>query len=376
MLGRDSILWGRPSDPGDSPRRSILHCVRMLAPFQEALPECPYLPSDVAEGERQFYAFLHGVYDEMYGDPGFFLVPETEYDAYMASPARREWEEKHAGLSEEGHAPVDQKESRLRNQFQQAIRFYSAYLYELGMRGKVSEEGVLELTLSAWREARSAMEWPHLREGNEERFQRLQALGLGLSQGKGSVRVVNRDFPKMMFGLWVLCAAPKTPFHRTDYLRLDYAGALRGGPVLEDVFQALDPGRASLARQFHQVGEDAGLKGKIRPLREITSGSCWKVEYTWEGRAAAALYAEPGRLVLGIHLGPAERAMQQVEELRGMNPSLAQWLEAHLEKRWEPKPGGEALRVHVVDPAPQDVRQLRDLLQLPWKWNGEQEREV
>ena len=50
MLGRDSILWGRPSDPGDSPRRSILHCVRMLAPFQEALPECPYLPSDVAEG--------------------------------------------------------------------------------------------------------------------------------------------------------------------------------------------------------------------------------------------------------------------------------------------------------------------------------------
>ena len=320
MLGRESILWGRPSDPGDAPRRSILHCVRMLAPFQEALPESPYLASDVAEGERQFYAFLHGLYAEMYGDPGFFLVPETEYDAYMASPARKQWEEKHAQPVPGERVPVDQKESRLRNQFQQAIRFYAAYLYEVGMRGRFSQEGVLELPLSAWREARAAMEWPHLREGNEERFQRLRALGLGVTQGKGSVRVLNRDFPKMMFGLWALCAAPKTAYHRTNYLRLDYAGALRGqprpggrlpgaepraGPAGKAAAQGCGAGRLSgedpspagdHLGEFLEGGVLPGGKGGRRPLRRAGGAQLWA--------ALGGPPAGPGVLGAGREGGP------------------------------------------------------------------------
>lgn len=364
MLGRESILWGRPSDPGDAPRRSILHCVRMLAPFQEALPESPYLASDVAEGERQFYAFLHGLYAEMYGDPGFFLVPETEYDAYMASPARKQWEEKHAQPVPGERAPVDQKESRLRNQFQQAIRFYAAYLYEVGMRGRFSQEGVLELPLSAWREARAAMEWPHLREGNEERFQRLRALGLGVTQGKGSVRVLNRDFPKMMFGLWALCAAPKTAYHRTNYLRLDYAGALRGSPALEDVFRVLSPVRAQQARQLHKAAEQAGFRGKIRPLREITSGSFWKVEYSREGKVAAVLYAAPEGLNFGLHLGTPQRAQGFLERAGKGDPALEEWLRGRLQEQWEPKPGGPVLWAQAEEPSPQDTDALAALLGL------------
>lgn len=365
MLGRESFLLGRPSDPGDSPRRSILHCLRMLAPFQEALPESPYLSSDMAEGERQFYAFLHGIYDEMYGDPGFFLVPETEYDAYMASPARKEWEEKHGALpGEDGHVPSDQKECKLRNHFQQAIRFYAAYLYELGMRGNLSEEGVLELSISSWKEARGAMEWPHLREGNEERFQRLHVLGLGVSQGKGSVRVVNRDFPKMMFGLWALCAAPKTAYHRMNYLRLDYAGALRGSPVIEDVYRSLTPERAQIARQFHQMLEEREIRGKIKPLREITSGNQWKVEYQREGKAAATLYGDPDGLTLCLHCGSPEKGEALLARWKEQDPSLARWLECHMPQHRESRPGNPMCRIDLEEPTARDLERIHTLLTL------------
>ena len=259
---------------------------------------------------------------------------------------------------------MDQKESRLRNQFQQAIRFYAAYLYEVGMRGRFSQEGVLELPLSAWREARAAMEWPHLREGNEERFQRLRALGLGVTQGKGSVRVLNRDFPKMMFGLWALCAAPKTAYHRTNYLRLDYAGALRGSPALEDVFRVLSPVRAQQARQLHKAAEQAGFRGKIRPLREITSGSFWKVEYSREGKVAAVLYAAPEGLNFGLHLGAPQRAQGFLERAGKEAPALEEWLRGRLQEQWEPKPGGPVLWAQAEEPSPQDTDALAALLGL------------
>ena len=54
MSGREALLWGRPMPPkDDAPRRSILHCLRMLAPFREAIPACGHAGSDMAEGERQ-----------------------------------------------------------------------------------------------------------------------------------------------------------------------------------------------------------------------------------------------------------------------------------------------------------------------------------
>ena len=57
MPGREAVLWGRPIPPkNDALRRSILHCLRMLAPFCEAVPDDGHLASDMAEGERQFYA--------------------------------------------------------------------------------------------------------------------------------------------------------------------------------------------------------------------------------------------------------------------------------------------------------------------------------
>ena len=162
MPGREAVLWGRPIPPkDDAPRRSVLHCLRMLAPFHEAVPKDGHLESDMAEGERQFYAFIKGLYGEMYSDPAFFLIPKEE-------------------------------------PFKGDIQFYAAYLYELGIRAKSVEKGVLALSTAAWQEARGAMGRLGLKGDNGPRYERLKGLGIAewLEQKKksGAIRQVGFSY--------------------------------------------------------------------------------------------------------------------------------------------------------------------------------------
>lgn len=326
MTGRDSLLWGRPSSPPDAARRSILHCLRMLAPFREALPETGFPASDMAEGERQFYAFIKGLYGEMYGDPAFFLVPEREYDQYMEEAGA----EKQRTL--EPHK-VDQKECRLRNRFQQAIRFYAAYLYELGTRAERLENGVLFLGDAQWKAARKAVAWPHLRDGIGPRFRRLEALGLDEHPEPGGVYITNRDFPKMMYGLWALCTAPENRYRHMNYLRLDFAAALRSRPVVEDIFPTLSPERAAAVSALHNTLTDKGLKSSLKPLREITSGSRWKVEYRSGSKAAAGFYAGPDSLTFCLYFGNPQRISEISALLGERDPALREWLDVQFQER-------------------------------------------
>ena len=326
MTGRETLLWGRPSAPEDAPRRSVLHCIRMLAPFREALPELGFSTSDLAEGERQFYAFVKALYGEMYGDPAFFLIPEGEYDDYMGTAGERK-------KTAERRHETDQKECRLRNRFQQAIRFYTAYLYELGIRAESLENGVLTLSEASWREARKAVEWPHLRGGNEPRYQRLHALGLDERCEPGGVYITSREYPKMMYGLWALCAAPDNKYRYMDYLRLDYRAALRGGPEAAEIYATLSPERAAAVRTLHEAMAGLGMRVKIKPLREITSGSRWKVEYQEHGKCAAGFYAGPDSLTFCLYFGSAGRVTEISARLWEEKPALGAWLDSKFPER-------------------------------------------
>lgn len=337
MTGREAVLWGRPSAPADSPRRSILHCLRMLAPFRETAVKNGYDSADTAEGERQFYAFIKGLYGEMYGDPSFFLVPEKEYDEYLLRSGKPGWvgvaaEEAEGGHRDGGHKP-DQKECRLRNRFQQAIQFYAGYLYELGTRALGVENGVLVLNQAPWQAARAAMERPHLRSENDKRFERLEALGLEERREEGRVFVSSRDFPKMFYGLWALCGAPDNAYRHMDYLRLDYRSALRGGPLVEDVLGTMPPEHAAMAKALDEAAGEWGARTKIKPLREITSGNRWKVLYEEKGKSAAGFYAGPDTLKLCIHFGEAKNISAMSARLRDSDPALADWFDAKFPER-------------------------------------------
>lgn len=332
MAGREAILWGRPSAPQDAPRRSVLHCIRMLSPFREALPDMDFPASDMAEGQRQFYAFIKTLYGAMYGDPGFFLIPQQEYDDYVAT----------AGLgkktAERAHE-TDQKESRLRNRFQQAIRFYAAYLYQLCIKARALDNGVLVLEKSAWEQAREAMEWTHTRGENQARYKRLEALGLDERKEPGLVYVTSREFPKMMYGLWTLCRAKDNKYKYMNYLRLDYRSALEGGPGVGDIISCLSPERAATVAELDKAmrGLDTGgglkMKSYIKPLREITSGSRWKVEYRYGGKCVSGFYADPDSLVICLYFSTPDRVNQVSARLWRENPELAAWLDSKFVER-------------------------------------------
>lgn len=372
MPGREAVLWGRPTPPkDDAPRRSILHCLRMLAPFCEALPEGPHAPSDMAEGQRQFYAFIKGLYGEMYSDPAFFLIPQGEYDEYIQSrpPKADDGEE---------HDKPDQKESRLRGRFQQAIRFYAAYLYQLGTRAHSLEQGVLALTPAAWQEARQAMEWPHLWGENGPRFQRLQVLGLDERPEPKVVYVTCREFPKMLYGLWALCKAPKSSYHYMNYLRADYRSALRGAPAAGDIFATLTPDAAQSARALHSAMVNRGMKLYIKPLREITWGSYWKGEYRKDGKSAAGFYADPDAFTLCLPFGTPEKIAQVSAALHRQQPALGAWFDSKFPERKCTCPHncraqlgdgprricGMACRAEITNPSGKDLQAALAILEL------------
>lgn len=370
MPGREAVLWGRPTPPkDDAPRRSILHCLRMLAPFHEAIPEGEHALSDMAEGQRQFYAFIKGLYGEMYSDPAFFLIPQGEYDEYIQSrpPIEEPAENPHQ---------TDPKESRLRNRFQQAIRFYAAYLYQLGARAHALEKGVLSLTPAQWQEARAAMEWPHLRGENAPRFQRLQALGLDERPEPQAVYITCRDFPKMLYGLWALCKAPESKYRYMNYLRADYRAALRGAPAAGDIFATLTPAVAQAARTLHNAMTAQGMKLYVKPLREITWGSQWKGEYRKEGRCAAGFYADLDAFTLCLYFGSPEKIAQVSARLHSQQPALGAWFDSKFPQRkctcahnvrvllgdGPRRICGMACRAEILNPSPQDLQTALSIL--------------
>ncbi len=257
MPGREAVLWGRPIPPkDDAPRRSVLHCLRMLAPFHEAVPKDGHLESDMAEGERQFYAFIKGLYGEMYSDPAFFLIPKEE-------------------------------------PFKGDIQFYAAYLYELGIRAKSVEKGVLALSTAAWQEARGAMGRLGLKGDNGPRYERLKGLGLDERPEPKLVYITCRDFPKMFYGLWALCKAPESPYHYMNYLRADYRSALRGAPLPQDIFLTLTPDRAHSARVLHRAMLEIGAQWELTPLEEIVWGARWQGAYVKDGKKLLGFTADP-----------------------------------------------------------------------------------
>lgn len=327
MTGRESMLWGHPSAPEDAPRRSILHSFRMLAPYEEALPDLGFPQGDMAEGSRQFYAFVKELYVQMYGDPGFFLIPEEEYDNYIRDLGGGEPPDYSCGHK------ADRQELRLRNRFQQAIRFYAAYLYQLGTRAENLEKGVLLLSEAAWKEARKAVSWPHLMEDLPRRFQRLGALGLDERLEPGGVYVTSTDFPKMLYGLWALCQAPDNEYRYMDFLRLDYAAALAGGPSVEGILRVLTPARRSAGEALHDALTGWGCSPRIRPLNALTSGSKFQVRYWKDGVRRAGFSAGPDNITFHLYFQKPEEITRASALVRGRDPKLGAWLDKAVVRR-------------------------------------------
>ncbi|MDP4089416.1 MAG: hypothetical protein Q8930_09140 [Bacillota bacterium] len=312
-----------------SAHKSIRHCIGMLAPFKSVKisQEIPFSQDDIFFGEEQFYEFIKNLYLKMYEDPEKFQVPTAPYDEYMKTARLKKGIEK-------AHY-TDGRECNLRNTFQQAIQFYARFFYELGLKAEEIRESDYALVISKLKldEVYASLEVTHLRKENPYRYEVLKDFGIEIRQADDFCFITSRYYPRMFIGLWVLCAVPESKYKYMNYLRLDYRGYYRSCPEIEDIIKTLDKNHGEIISEIQEILLDLKLKVKVKPLRNITSGSRWKVEYSGKGKSVFGFYADQGNLMLCIYFNSAQNISELCRVLEESEPVLFHWLSSKFPER-------------------------------------------
>ena len=316
-----------------SAQYSIRHAVEMLAGFQSVIPaDTKDISSqDYKEGELQFYQYITGLYVNLYKNPKVYKIDSEKYDEYMASNERKE--KKGKFLVEKQHFQ-DSKESSLCNQFQQSISFYFKFLYELGCVSRIRmEDFSLEISKDSYRIACANTSMAKIRKDQKERIMILLNTGLGLRECGNSYIMTCEKYPKMFIGLVELCNAPDSKYKYMNYLRLDYKRIRQPIPEIADIMETLKEEMNGNINRLINALQDEKYKVKVKPLRNITSGFQWKVEFTVKGKSCLGFYADRSSYLVCIYFNKHENISAMASYLEGKDKELFQWFCDHIPER-------------------------------------------
>jgi hypothetical protein len=309
------------SEDKSSAEKSIWHSIMMLAPYQDVPIEnnTEFNQKDYMSGEKEFYSFMKTLYTDMFENPAKYSIPTTDYDEYIQNrKPKKDTEKQHY---------TDTKECNLRNTFQQAIQFYPKFFYELGLRAeKIRERDyALVLSMERYEEVIQSLEWKHICKENEHRYKAISSLGIETQQIEEKCYIISRNYPKMFLGLWILCSAPESKYKYMNFLRLDYKGYNRLIPDIEDIKETLSNEHRQIIDLLQLSLKDLNMKVKVKALRNITSGSRWKIEYALKGRNVFGFYGEPNYLMICIYFNDAKNISEMSAQLEKNDLRLFQW---------------------------------------------------
>lgn len=326
-------------------RRSIKHCLNMIAPFEAveysegrfskeksegkntftpALVISPLQASETAAlnyelGEKQFYEFITSIYKRMYDSPEEYFVFEMPYEEYRKKTVLKEGTEK-AHFS-------DSKESMLRNTFQQAIQFYAVYFYEIGTRGEGISEKDCSFIISKeeYKKVLERMNKFHDAKNNKNRYALLKKMGISAEETGDKIYIHHKEYDKAMLGLKILCDAPDSKYKFMNYLRLDYKGFYRPVPEISDIVKTLPEESKEIIEQLQDVLSGLNTKIKVKPLRGIVSDFRWKVEYSYKSKNILGFYADYDYLRICIYFNDSKNITAFAEQLAEEDEILYEW---------------------------------------------------
>jgi hypothetical protein len=357
-----------------SAEKSILHSIMMLAPYRDVPIEgnSEFDQKDYISGEKEFYSFMKALYIDMYHNPAKYSIPTTEYDEYMKNRKPK------IGV-EKAHY-TDTKECNLRNRFQQSIQFYPRFFYELGLRTEKIRKSdyALVLSIDKYEEVVKSLDWTHIRKENIERYNAINALGIETVQSEDKYYIISKNYPKMFLGLWVLCSAPESKYKYMNYLRLDYKGYNRTVPDIEDIKETLSDDHRKVIDLLQLVLKDLKMKVKVKPLRNITSGSRWKVEYSLKGKNIFGFYGDPDYLMICIYFNNEKNISDMSEKLEKKDLRIFEWFCSKFPERLCKCPSNRAVtfgqakrricglsnRAEVINPNSEDVENSIRVMQI------------
>ena len=306
---------------GSAAQKSIWHFQMMLAQFHEVEAERKgFGKKDISEGEKSFYDFMKSLYQELYENPGKFLIPTNEYDNYIKSPdfVNKTFANAHQN---------DAKESMLRNTFQKAIHFYPDFFYRLGLSAdKICPQTFsLAIKEAQYDEILLTLGKPYVHKENASRIAALLAMGINVTKKAGMYFIASSLYPKMFLGLMVLCDAPESKYKYMNYLRLDYKGYRRAMPEIADIMPTLGPEFRKHLDGLQVFFADTKLKFRVKPMRSIASSHGWKVEYALQGKNVYGFFGEPDHLTLYIYFNDAKNISEVAEKMASMDAGLYDW---------------------------------------------------
>lgn len=269
--------------------QSIWHAAVFMAPFYEVIP--PQMTGRAAEnlqtGEKSLYQFMTDLYADMYAQPDAYLLPVGEYDRFMQGRDRQHLQKKEV-----------QKESRLRNSFQQAIQFYQKLLFEIGVHAE-PVNGVEQVTMhqAVLADMTKNHKFSKIRGEEIERTYALRRLGLEMMQTTERIIVSNHAYPHLFTALSALCHAPNKKFALTHFLRCDFRGLLPGHqPGFDDAAAVLPDEFRSMVVDMETWLHSLNCKVAVEPLKNTTLHSYWEVSYRQKGKPLYAFHADTDRL--------------------------------------------------------------------------------
>ncbi len=313
--------------------RSIRHCLQMIGPFS---------PSDriPQAGQKQFYAFITGLYQAMLLSPERYFVFPAPYEAYMSKKTSL------PTLTPEKHHKQDSRESTLRNIIQQSISFYPLFLRQLGLHGKAQGDALL-LSLDDYQAVLHQMRRCHDSKYNEERFRVLEEQGFCIAESENAVRISHKAYPQMMQGLLYLCADKDSKYALTNYLRLDFKNA-GGAPSVSDICRTLPEDTAAIIHQVENALSGLNLKAKVKPLRGIVSDFQWKVEYTFKGKNIFGFYGDYQQFLLCLYFNDHQLISAYADQLLQENSALFDWFSSQFPERLCTCPYNRRIRLGSV----------------------------
>lgn len=313
-----------------SVKKSILHCLQMLSEFKPIqVVDDKISREDFYDGQKGFYEFIENHYRSMLNDPEKYLVPTSKYDAYIQSgKAKKRREKEHY---------TDAMESKLRNTVQQAIRFYSGFLYNIGMAAESIDPADYSLVIPKDRMLQIKDDMmrtqTHIYKDNELRYQKLRQLGIRIKEDRKFCIVSSEKYPKMFLGLWVLCKAKESKYHYLNYLRADYEGTEKESPDIQDVLETIRADHQIIIKELQNVLQGIKVRMKIKPFNAITSGAKWKVEYQYKGKNILGFYAAPDYMMICIYFNSHDNIENMSKRLQEENHELYQWYKSKFPER-------------------------------------------
>lgn len=303
---------------------SIWHAAMSMATLYEVIPSNMSIEEAAAFrlGEESLYRFMRDMFVDMYDHPEAYDIPVGAYDLYMDGRDRRSL----------GHKN-DPKESRLRNQFQQAIQFYQKLLFEMGIHGKVYDDS-LSIEPTIMDEMINKHNLRLIRGTQSMRLSALERLGMKIQRSDNAIVFKNTRYPEMFTALITLARAGRGVLALTNVLRCDFRGLIKGfKPGLEDVVANLPGQLRDNILMMDLYIQELGAKISIHPLKNTTLYSPWKVIYTREGKSIYGFHAEPNRLEVYAYFNKPDNISRVGYQLKEEADPLYAWFNDHIPMR-------------------------------------------